>query len=80
MILQLHLQVRNRRDVLPRVVMLIHRRGLDVCAVDLVADQHEDVATMALRLRGDPWQCERIAVHLRNLVDVHSVSEEQKDK
>lgn len=72
MSLQFSLRVRDRRDVLPRVVMLVHRRGLEVSSVALCRAE-EGVARISLEIAGDCDHWKRIQAHLRNLPDVYEV-------
>lgn len=69
--LRFRLQVRNRRDVLPRIVMLVHRRGLDVQRVEMLRDSTNSASLrMNLVIAGDSFRPAWIEAHLRNLPDV----------
>lgn len=76
MSLRFSLTVRRRRDVVPRVVMLIHRRGLELSGLSMTLVASLEEAEMELIVEGEPPQCERLEWHLRNVVDVLCVRRE----
>jgi acetolactate synthase-1/3 small subunit len=60
----------RKRDALARVVLLFHRRALNIEALTLVHIKEADVLLMTISVEADGVQSQLIEANLHKLVDV----------
>lgn len=68
--LHLHLRTRDRRDILPRLAMQAHRRGLELVHLRLDRDEENGFVDVFLSLMSGETCQSRIQALFQNLPDV----------